>query len=167
MIDSISSYRGGAATKSFRRRRGLKLKMAPENNIRANGLAVLLEELEGLRSRVAAALVLANLKPADFLTVQEIQLRCAVVFKLHPSHMLMRSRCAENIADGRMVAMALSREFTGLSLADIGQEFGGRDHGTVLHAVGRVAELCETNRRIRDRVKMLREFFAEKLKMED
>jgi len=38
------------------------------------------------------------------------------------------------IALARQVAMYLTRNLTGLSLKEIGEEFGGRDHGTVLHA---------------------------------
>jgi chromosomal replication initiator protein len=37
--------------------------------------------------------------------------------------------------------MALAKELTQLSLPDIGDAFGGRDHTTVLHACRRVAEL--------------------------
>jgi chromosomal replication initiator protein len=37
--------------------------------------------------------------------------------------------------------MALAKELTQLSLPDIGDAFGGRDHTTVLHACRKVAEL--------------------------
>lgn len=143
----------------FRARRGLKQRMALGENADANRFAVLLDELDLLRVRVSAALVLANLEPVELLTVQEIQLRVAVVFNLHPNHMRLHSRCAENIATGRMVAMALAREFTGLSLAAIGAEFGGRDHGTVFNAVRRVREMCEVEPNIAWRVAALRKFF--------
>ena len=45
------------------------------------------------------------------------------------------------IARPRQVAMALAKELTASSLPEIGQEFGGRDHTTVLHATRKVAEL--------------------------
>jgi chromosomal replication initiator protein len=43
-------------------------------------------------------------------------------------------RRPQNIAFPRQVAMYLARELTKSSLAEIGDAFGGRDHGTVLHA---------------------------------
>ena len=39
-----------------------------------------------------------------------------------------------NIAFPRQIAMYLARELTKTSLSEIGDAFGGRDHGTVLHA---------------------------------
>ena len=39
-----------------------------------------------------------------------------------------------NIAFPRQIAMYLARELTKTSLTEIGEAFGGRDHGTVLHA---------------------------------
>ncbi|MDQ3260104.1 MAG: chromosomal replication initiator protein DnaA, partial [Pseudomonadota bacterium] len=45
------------------------------------------------------------------------------------------------IARPRQVAMSLAKEFTQLSLPDIGEAFGGRDHTTVLHACRKVEEL--------------------------
>ena len=42
-------------------------------------------------------------------------------------------------------AFRLAKELTPLSLPDIGEAFGGRDHTTVLHACRKVAELRSTN----------------------
>jgi chromosomal replication initiator protein len=43
------------------------------------------------------------------------------------------------------MAMALAKEVTSMSLPDIGDAFGGRDHTTVLHACRKIAELRSTN----------------------
>jgi chromosomal replication initiator protein len=46
------------------------------------------------------------------------------------------------VARARMVAMALGIKLTGLSLKQIGNHFGGRDHTTVLHAKNKIDEWC-------------------------
>ena len=45
-----------------------------------------------------------------------------------------------NVARPRQVAMALAKELTQMSLPEIGEAFGGRDHTTVLHACRKIAE---------------------------
>jgi chromosomal replication initiator protein len=59
-------------------------------------------------------------------------------------------------AEPRQVAMFLAREMLDLTLADIGRQFGGRDHSTVLHAVRRVAAALETPGTLASRVENLR-----------
>ena len=49
----------------------------------------------------------------------------------------------------RQAAMYLMREFTALSTPRIGEAFGGRDHTTVLYALSKIAELAETDPRLR------------------
>ena len=46
----------------------------------------------------------------------------------------------KNIAFARQVAMYITRQLIGLSLPQVGNEFGGRDHTTVLHAEKKVIE---------------------------
>ncbi len=48
-----------------------------------------------------------------------------------------------NLAFPRQIAMYLSRELTELSLPQIGEEFGGRDHTTVIHAHNKIEQKCE------------------------
>ena len=43
----------------------------------------------------------------------------------------------------RQIAIYLTRQLTKLSLADIGKEFGDRDHSTILHSITRVDNLCK------------------------
>ena len=46
--------------------------------------------------------------------------------------------------------MSLAKELTGESLPEIGKHFGGRDHTTVLHACRKIAELRQSDSRVRD-----------------
>ena len=48
------------------------------------------------------------------------------------------------------MAMALSKELTTMSLPEIGDAFGGRDHTTVLHAQRKVKELVENDAGLRE-----------------
>lgn len=41
----------------------------------------------------------------------------------------------------RQIAMYIARQLTGASLQEIGREFGGRHHTTVLHSIGRIEEM--------------------------
>lgn len=67
------------------------------------------------------------------------------------------ARRPQYIAWPRQIAMALVRERTNLSLNEIGQLFGRRDHGTVLHAERRVSERCAIDERDRLVVQLMRQ----------
>lgn len=67
------------------------------------------------------------------VSVSEIQQRVADEFNIRLADINGRRRTAA-IAHPRQVAMYLARKHTDTSLQDIGAAFGGRDHGTVLHA---------------------------------
>jgi len=61
-------------------------------------------------------------------------------------------RRPNNIAIPRMVAMYLSRRLTSKSLQEIGDAFGGRDHGTVLHACRSVEDRISNDPTLRQQV---------------
>ena len=67
------------------------------------------------------------------ITIDQIQKRVAEHFDVRLADMTSKRRPA-NIAFPRQIAMYLARELTKTSLSEIGESFGGRDHGTVLHA---------------------------------
>jgi chromosomal replication initiator protein len=67
------------------------------------------------------------------ITIEQIQRRVAEQFDVRVADMTSKRRPA-SIAFPRQVAMYLARELTKASLNEIGEAFGGRDHGTVLHA---------------------------------
>jgi chromosomal replication initiator protein len=64
-------------------------------------------------------------------------------------------RRPENIAFPRQVAMYLAREMTECSLSAIGEAFGGRDHGTVLHACRLVKGRMDVDANVRQVVNYL------------
>lgn len=78
------------------------------------------------------------------ISVENIQKTVADYYKIKISEMYSKRR-SRNVARPRQVAMALAKELTQLSLPDIGDAFGGRDHTTVLHACRKVALLKSTN----------------------
>ncbi len=74
------------------------------------------------------------------VSIENIQKTVADYYKIKVSEMYSKKR-SRMIARPRQVAMALAKELTPLSLPDIGDAFGGRDHTTVLHACRKIAEL--------------------------
>src|SRR6202051_3338031 len=67
------------------------------------------------------------------LTIEGIQKQVAEHFGVRPADLIGKRRNA-NVAFPRQVAMYLARQYTKASLHEIGEIFGGRHHGTVLHA---------------------------------
>lgn len=74
------------------------------------------------------------------VSIDEIQRRVADYFNIRLSD-LLSARRARQVARPRQVAMYLAKRLTAKSLPDIGRNFGGRDHTTVMHAVKRIDEL--------------------------
>lgn len=113
-------------------------------------------ELEGALKRVLAfsrfvrqeiTLDIAKEALKDLLAVQSrqisienIQKTVADYYKIKVSDMYSKNR-SRIIARPRQMAMAIAKELTSLSLPDIGEAFGGRDHTTVLHGYRKINEL--------------------------
>ena len=64
---------------------------------------------------------------------------------------------SQAVAMPRQIAMYLIREETGVSLAEVGQELGGRDHTTILYGCDKIAQGIEVDARLRREVLSLRE----------
>jgi len=69
-----------------------------------------------------------------------------------PVAMLKARKRSANIALARQVAMYITRELTGRSLQQIGQDFGGRDHSTVIHACSLVTAKMQDDSIFKDQV---------------
>jgi chromosomal replication initiator protein len=74
------------------------------------------------------------------VSIENIQKTVADYYKIKVAEMYSKKR-SRIVARPRQVAMALAKELTQLSLPDIGDAFGGRDHTTVLHACRKIEEL--------------------------
>jgi chromosomal replication initiator protein len=88
------------------------------------------------------------------VTIDLIQRKVAEHFDIRLADMTSKRR-PQNIAFPRQIAMYLARELTKSSLAEIGEAFGGRDHGTVLHAHRLVEERMRNEEKIRQTVSFL------------
>ena len=88
------------------------------------------------------------------VNIEVIQKRVAEHFDIRLADMTSKRR-PENIAFPRQVAMFLSRQMTETSLSSIGEAFGGRDHGTVLHACRLVKDRMEVDANVRQVVSYL------------
>lgn len=78
------------------------------------------------------------------VSIENIQKTVADFYRIKIIEMLSKKR-SRIIARPRQIAMALARELTQLSLPEIGNAFGGRDHSTVLHACRTIESLRNTD----------------------
>jgi chromosomal replication initiator protein len=88
------------------------------------------------------------------VTIEQIQRKVAEHFDVRLADMTSKRRPA-SIAFPRQVAMYLARELTKASLNEIGDAFGGRDHGTVLHACKLVKKRMNEQDNIRQTISFI------------
>jgi chromosomal replication initiator protein len=88
------------------------------------------------------------------ISIEVIQKKVAEHFDIRLADMTSKRR-PENIAFPRQIAMYLSRQMTESSLNAIGEAYGGRDHGTVLHACRLVKDRMEVDANVRQVVNYL------------
>jgi chromosomal replication initiator protein len=78
------------------------------------------------------------------ISIENIQKTVADYFRLKIVDLLSKKR-TRNLTRPRQMAMALARELTTMSLPEIGNAFGGKDHSTVIHACKTMADLRSSN----------------------
>ncbi|HEY2951696.1 MAG TPA: chromosomal replication initiator protein DnaA [Verrucomicrobiae bacterium] len=88
------------------------------------------------------------------ISIEVIQKKVAEHFDIRLADMTSKRR-PENIAFPRQIAMYLARHMTESSLNNIGEAFGGRDHGTVLHACRLVKDRMQIDAQVRQVVSYL------------
>jgi len=92
------------------------------------------------------------------VNIDSIQRKVAETYDIRLADMTSKRRPA-NIALPRQLAMYLSRKLTSSSLNEIGDAFGGRDHGTVLHA----CRTIETKMKSDEKLRQVANYLGEKL----
>jgi chromosomal replication initiator protein len=100
---------------------------------------------------------LADLLPQrSSIGPKQVVAAVASAFGLSSDQLLGRNRTRE-VALPRQIAMYLLREEANVSLPQIGEALGGRDHTTVMYACDKVADLIERDDRLRRQIFQIRE----------
>ncbi|SFL74704.1 chromosomal replication initiator protein [Gracilibacillus orientalis] len=139
----------------------------------ANQIDTNIRELEGALIRVVAysslinqdidaslaAEALKDIIPSSrpkVITIQHIQEEIGKRYNVKLEEFSAKKR-TKSIAFPRQIAMYLSRELTDFSLPKIGEEFGGRDHTTVIHAHEKISKLMGTDELLSKEIEAIKE----------
>lgn len=137
----------------------------------ANQIQTNIRELEGALNRVIAysklqGKAISTELTADALkdiiqvtkskkiTIQDIQKVVGEYYNVRIEDFAAKKR-TKSIAYPRQIAMYLSRELTDFSLPKIGEEFGGRDHTTVIHAYDKIKKDIENDPTLKQEIESL------------
>lgn len=132
--DEIMDFLAERVSRNVRRMEGALTRIAGYDNLIDRKLD--LSAVERLLSD------LLHEEAASKVTVDQIQRRVSDYYKIRFSELVGRRRTSE-IVFPRQVAMYICRTLTGDPLKAIGDAFGGRDHGTVIHACKQVENMME------------------------
>ena len=138
--DEIINFLAARIRSNIRRLEGALIRVASYASLTGKKLS--LDMIEGLLHDVL------HEEGRFSVNIEVIQKRVAEHFDIRLADMTSKRR-PENIAFPRQVAMFLSRQLTENSLNAIGEAFGGRDHGTVLHACRLVKDRMEVDQSVR------------------
>ncbi|HRP04924.1 MAG TPA: chromosomal replication initiator protein DnaA [Opitutaceae bacterium] len=143
----VLSFIAQHISKNIRRLEGALIKVASYSGV--TGRPITLETTQEL---LKDALIE---QAQNQLTVEAIQKKVTDHYQLRMGDMTSKRR-PNNIAIPRQIAMYLARMLTKHSLQEIGDAFGGRDHGTVIHACKAVDNMMEQDASVRGSVEFLK-----------
>jgi chromosomal replication initiator protein len=144
--DDIINFLANKIRTNIRRLEGALIRVASYASL--TGKKLTLEVVEGLLREVL------HEEGRFSISIEVIQKRVAEHYDIRLADMTSKRR-PENIAFPRQVAMYLARQMTESSLNTIGEAFGGRDHGTVLHACRLVKDRMDVDPNVRHAVHYL------------
>ncbi len=93
------------------------------------------------------------------ITIDQIQKRVGEHFGLRAQDLKVRSN-SKVIAFPRQVAMFLVKQLTSASLPEIGKQFGGKHHTTVLHSINKIEALRQTDKDLNKTINRLLDSFG-------
>ena len=146
MPEAVLTFIAQNVTRNIRRLEGALIRVASHGSLFSKPLDVAVAE------RLLHDMLMEQAQ--TLLTIETIQKRVADHFQIRHSDMTSKRR-PNNIAIPRQVAMYLARTLTKHSLQEIGDAFGGRDHGTVIHACKAVDNMMEQDSSMRGSVGFL------------
>lgn len=88
------------------------------------------------------------------ISIDNIQKTVADYYRIKMAELLSKKR-TRNLTRPRQIAMSLARELTTMSLPEIGNSFGGKDHSTVIHACKTISNLRNVDTTIEADYKIL------------
>ena len=144
--EEIMDFLANRIRTNIRRLEGALIRVASYASLTGKKLTI--EVIEGLLREVL------HEEGRFSISIELIQKKVAEHFDIRLADMTSKRR-PENIAFPRQIAMFLSRRMTENSLSTIGEAFGGRDHGTVLHACRLVKDRMEVDANVRQVVNYL------------
>ncbi len=110
---------------------------------------------EALSDKIRQGDGTASELPTAAPTVDRVQEVVARRWGVTPEGLRSKSR-TKTLTIPRQVAMFIARDLLGMQLVEIGQAFGGRDHSTVIHSVGKVEHQMRRDRQFRERIELAR-----------
>ncbi|MBP7143238.1 MAG: chromosomal replication initiator protein DnaA [Opitutaceae bacterium] len=143
----VLSFIAQHISRNIRRLEGALIKVASYSGVTGRPLT-----LETTKELLKDALIE---QAQNQLTVEAIQKKVTDHYQLRMGDMTSKRR-PNNIAIPRQIAMYLARTLTKHSLQEIGDAFGGRDHGTVIHACKAVDNMMEQDASVRGSVEFLK-----------
>lgn len=144
--DEVMEYIASKIDSNIRELEGALIRVVAYSSLTNNEISV---ELVG----EALKDIISNNKPRE-ITVSLIKEEVGKKFGLKIEDFDSKKR-TRAIAYPRQIAMYLSRELTDLSLPKIGDEFGGRDHTTVMHACDKIIKDIKESNELKDKIDML------------
>jgi len=146
LADDVMNFLANRIRTNIRRLEGALIRVASYASLTGKKLSI--EVVESLLREIL------HEEGRFTVSIEAIQKKVAEHFDIRLADMTSKRR-PENIAFPRQIAMYFSRQLTESSLNAIGEAFGGRDHGTVLHACRLVKNRMEVDANVRQVVHYL------------